>query len=289
MTTTTAPAPTSARVAELLAADADAGHVTPDDVHRAEQEAADAAALVDALEGRVIDGDESVTADQISAQRDLSRFAELRAQATARKAKRAARAARLADCDALRAEIEAYATGTGARYVELLQAAEDAVAAFTAAVADRNARIGAWRARMAELGVPEHGNPLVPPAEHAHLGQLPGSGVIAGRRRLDTVDPGPWLGQMLARVAHAHTPVDGLTLRSRFAAGALPAAVIGAAPHPEVYDELGKVDAPVQDPPEDLRFFRTTGGAVLVLDHEPNEHEARGITAEITRREAWGQ
>ncbi|MBO2456558.1 hypothetical protein [Actinomadura violacea] len=284
MTKTTAPPP---RVAELLAADADAGHVTPGDVRQAEQEAADAAALVDALEGRVIDGDESVTADQISAQRDLSRFAELRAQATARKAKRAARAARLTDCETLRAEIEAYATGTGARYAELLQAAEDAVAAFTAAVADRNAQIGTWRARMAELGVPAHGNPLVPPAEHAHLGQLPGSGVIAGRRRLDTVDPGPWLGRMLGRVADAHARPGGLTLRPGNKIE--PGASISPRPAADVYDQLAEVDAPVQDPPENLRFFRTTGGAVLVLDHEPTEHEARGITAEITRGEAWGQ
>lgn len=278
-------ADTPEQIAALIERDAAAGDVTPADVRQAEQDAKDAAALVDALEEQVIDGDDEITADEIEAQRKLSGFAKLRAQATARKAERAARAARLKKCDELRAEIEAYATDTGERYVALLQAAEDAVAAFTDAVRDRNTQLDQWRHRMVELQIPKHGNPLVPPAEHAHLG-LNGKQVIAGRRRLDKVDPGAWLGRMLARVASAHHPVRGMDMDTGTAFGQFTVPPANPGDH---YAKLARVDAPVGDPPDNIRFFLTTGGGVIEMDHEPNEIEARGIVREISRREAWGR
>lgn len=62
-------------------------------VSQAEQEAAEADALVAALEERVRDGDDTVTPQQITEQRELGRFAKLRAEAARRKAERAAQAA----------------------------------------------------------------------------------------------------------------------------------------------------------------------------------------------------
>lgn len=55
-------------------------------VSDAEQEAAEADALIEALEERVREGDDTVTPDQIEAQRGVSRFARLRADAARRKA-----------------------------------------------------------------------------------------------------------------------------------------------------------------------------------------------------------
>ncbi|MEV5124301.1 hypothetical protein AB0K49_16150 [Streptomyces decoyicus] len=57
---------------------------------QAEQEAAEAEQLLAALEERVRDGDEKVTAPQLAEARELGRFATLRAEAARRKAERAA-------------------------------------------------------------------------------------------------------------------------------------------------------------------------------------------------------
>jgi hypothetical protein len=61
-----------------------------DEVTAAEQEAAEAEQLLDALEERVRDGDEEITPQQLANARELGRFARLRAEAARRKAERAA-------------------------------------------------------------------------------------------------------------------------------------------------------------------------------------------------------
>ncbi|MEU3277295.1 hypothetical protein [Streptomyces antibioticus] len=58
-------------------------------IEQAEQEAAEAEQLLAALEERVRDGDEHVTAQQLADARELGRFATLRAEAARRKAERA--------------------------------------------------------------------------------------------------------------------------------------------------------------------------------------------------------
>ncbi|MFD8610536.1 hypothetical protein [Streptomyces sp. NPDC059631] len=59
-------------------------------IEQAEQEASEAEQLLAALEERVRDGDEDVTAQQLADARELGRFAKLRAEAARRKADRAA-------------------------------------------------------------------------------------------------------------------------------------------------------------------------------------------------------
>lgn len=59
-------------------------------VGQAEQEATEAEQLLAALEERARDGDEHVTAQQLTDARELGRFATLRAEAARRKADRAA-------------------------------------------------------------------------------------------------------------------------------------------------------------------------------------------------------
>lgn len=61
-----------------------------DEVTAAEQEAAEAVQLLDALEEAVRDGNPEVTPQQLTEQRELGRFARLRAEAARRKVERAA-------------------------------------------------------------------------------------------------------------------------------------------------------------------------------------------------------
>lgn len=60
------------------------------EIKQAEQEAAEAEQLLAALEERVRDGDQQITAQQLTDARELGRFATLRAEAARRKAERAA-------------------------------------------------------------------------------------------------------------------------------------------------------------------------------------------------------
>ncbi|GGK59944.1 hypothetical protein Ppa06_26330 [Planomonospora parontospora subsp. parontospora] len=272
-------------IQELIEAD-DVGQVNEQDVQQAEQEAAEAEQLVDALEKRVIDGDEDITVEQITSQRELGRFARLRAQATARKAERARRAARLKALDELRAEIEAYATDGGAHLAKLAKEAEDANAAFLAAVAERNTRLQTWRKLMLGHEVPRHASPITPPAEHAHLGHTDAGQIIAGQRRMNRVDADEWFGHMIRAALHrAGTAVKlhlgGRTVTVDPASRDQVAALAG-------YARLAQVDAPAGEADPNLRFFLTSGGSVLALDREPNAAEARGIERELSRKEAGG-
>ncbi|AWK08247.1 hypothetical protein DDQ41_04055 [Streptomyces spongiicola] len=133
-------------------------------VAQAEQEANEAEQLLAALEERVRDGDEHVTAQQLADARELGRFAKLRAEAARRKADRAAareaerqRADRLAqaaataapggplDADTLAADTLAAAYAT----------ARDAVRAFVTASEAYNAAIGEAARLLAAADVPD--------------------------------------------------------------------------------------------------------------------------------------
>jgi hypothetical protein len=252
-------------------------------VHAAEQEAQEAAALVTALEERVRDGDDAVTPEEVASARELGRFARLRAEAAQRKADRAKQAARLTACAELRAEIETAATDTGARFVELLRAAEAAVLAFVTEVDERNTQLKTWRQRMHDLAVPEHRSPLTPPVEHGHLGwDNTASEITAGRRRLRPHDPDRSLAMMLRQLADTYrraNPGQELRLDLHQVAHWI-----------DPYAELAKIDTPT-DESANLRFFRGENGAVFTLDREPTEAE-RPHLVEITRQqaqEAWRQ
>ncbi len=278
-------------VQELIEADEAAGLATPADVAQAEREAVQAAELVDNLEERVRRGDEDVTAEEIEQRRGLSRFAQLRAEATRRKAERTARAARLRQLDALRGEIEAYAPGDGEALAKLLAKAEAAIQAFIEAMVERNEQLSVWRQRMHDLRVPEHNNPLIPPADQGYVG-VNGGRVIAGRRRMDPLDPNSWVSQMLARITWGQT---GTKHRQRLQ-------VEGAAYVDDLYERLSRVDAPKDANTSHLRFFRNASGAVMAIDAHlvdapakgggENHYQAqvaKGDLVEISRKEAWGR
>lgn len=259
----------------VLVADAvEAADVDNQAVTVAEQEAAEAVALVAALEQRVIEGDEGIGFEEIEAARGLGRFARLRAEATRRKVERARQAARLRALDDLRAEVEQYGATGGERLVRLLGEVERAVSAFQNAVDQRNKLVDAWSHRAVELGAPAHHAPCPPPAEHGMVGQMPapGRGVIAGARRLSPLDGDAWLARVLR-------PTSPGGRAWRFRVGPLDEAMA---------EHLAKLDAPAAEPADDALWFRHTGsGQVIQFDHAPDVHEARGLV-EITRAEALG-
>lgn len=275
--------------------------IDPAAVATAEREAREAVALVDALEKRVVDGDESVQPDEIEQARSLGRFAKLRAAATAQKAAKAKHAAWLRACGEIRAEIEAYAPGVGTKMAAKLQAAEQAIAEVIAAAHDHNTRVRAWRQRMVDLGNLEHTNPLVPPATQAHIGYQ-GNKVIVRRRRIDRVDPMDWVTKMVRRIRLE--PPGGSDKRLKVAHS-------GGNPD-RLYDDIRRLDAMEPDPDPNLRFFRSRSGQVIVLDDTAlaglpkvgspsiggnqqlgqNQFQRQilaGDLVEISREEAWGE
>jgi len=231
--------------------------------------AADAAAkeaqeLVTELEQKVINGDESVTPDQIVAQESLGRFARLRAAATRRKADAAKEAARLRDCQILHDEIAAYATGDGERLATLYQAIFDAREAFRTVMEERSEFVLSWYRRAEALGVAkDDGRPM--PKEK--------DGRIA--------------------LARNSTGVKTDTAVFKFESSEV---YLGTHERPALFDEDGvaavcaslrKIDEPTLRPiPEYI--YRGPNGAILERDHPFTDEEiARTGVRRIVAAEAW--
>lgn len=128
--------------------------VSPAEAAQAEQEAEEAARLVDALEERVRQGDPDITPEQIEQQRDLAGFAKLRAEATARRVERARQAARLRELGDLADEMRARSAEDATTYAALLQTIENAVIELVTYTRDRDETIHGWRRIMHDQGIP---------------------------------------------------------------------------------------------------------------------------------------
>lgn len=253
------------------------------DVAAAEQEAAEAEQLAAALEERVREGDDTVTPEQVTSQRELGRFARLRVEAARRKAARAAEAARLERCKTLAADINAYAEGSGQKFADLLHTAEDAVRAFLTAVDERNDHIRGWRQEMTDLGVPAHGNPTVPSKEHGQLGHFDHPWqIIAGHRRMIPVRPEMWVSHMLSVVLG--DPGTALT--------SLQVPWPGGSPDAQtLYSGLAAIDAPQAEPDSTGKFFyRGPGGAVVMYDKPFSREDVKRLDlTPVSAKDAWGE
>ncbi|WP_155059738.1 hypothetical protein [Streptomyces blattellae] len=128
-------------------------------VEQAEQEATEAEQLLAALEERVRDGDEQVTAQQLADARELGRFAKLRAEAARRKADRAAAKAAERQRAARLDQAAAMAAPGGPLDADALAAAyanaRDAVRAFVTASEAFNAAIADASRLLAAADVPD--------------------------------------------------------------------------------------------------------------------------------------
>jgi hypothetical protein len=174
--------------------------VTAADVASAEQEAAEAQELVKQLEEAVLNGDDNVSHEQLRDQKSLAEYARLRAESTRRKVAALKAAERLAQCEALRSEIEAYAVDGGEHLAELLKASTDKMLEFHAAVKERNDRITDWRTRAGALGIPAH---TTSRAEHGGLSLVPQGPLFAGKRRVEFLSAGQYAGEAAGIVLQA--------------------------------------------------------------------------------------
>jgi hypothetical protein len=170
--------------------------VTGADVHQAEREAREAVALVDALEQRVVNGDETVTHDEIEQARSLGRFAKLRAQATARKAEQTRAAARLATLERLAEQMRARHSDAG-HIIDLMLQMEAATAALIELCGQRNTDFTEWIRAMVAQGVPQDGIG----AEHGRVGWRQDGTVVVDGRELRPAQPAQFITAALRRAA----------------------------------------------------------------------------------------
>lgn len=189
--------------------------MSTDPITTADNEATEAARLVEELEEQVRNGDTTITPDQIEQQRGLSRFARLRAEAARRKAERDQAKQRRNDINAVVADIDAHTDDT-ARLVELRHQAEAAVEAFVTACEERNQWVRSTAGRLRTLDVPaqNQGEP-----DPSGVGWTAGSGgavVITPNGRINEVKTGRHVADIVHQVAgrHGNLPVGGADLRT---------------------------------------------------------------------------
>ncbi|MFF0243962.1 hypothetical protein ACWEU6_05165 [Streptosporangium sandarakinum] len=175
--------------------------VTDEHVRAAEQEAAEAEQLVQALEQRVIDGDEDVTPDQIASARELGRFAQLRTEATRRKAAKAKEAARLAAIAELADDVRAHDVDQEA-IVAAVDEVDQALRKLIDLTGAHNERVAAWRVRCAELEVPAS------PCPDGGL-SCPryGGGVEVGGKQVNPIPAGSLVSAVVHRVGGAYPQI----------------------------------------------------------------------------------
>lgn len=161
---------------------------TEQDVAAAEDAAREAEELALSLEQQVAAGDDSVTREQLEAQRSEASFALLRVKGA--RAKLAAARQRQHDLVPLKAEIEAYEAAIVGELTGLFQAWCDAEAAFIAAAVEHDTKIEDFKKRAADLGAPAGDGRLVDPnhPDQIRLGRSNQEALVVGRRRLK------WIG-----------------------------------------------------------------------------------------------
>lgn len=234
--------------------------VTDADVAAAEAAATEAQALVTELEEKVLNGDDTVTPDEIVAQESLGRFARLRAESTRRKAVKSKEAARLRACEALYADIDTYASGEGKRFGPMFQAIYDAKAAFKTAVEERNAEVRTWRQRAEALEVAVDDGRPTPRASDGRVALGGGAALVrADGRIFYTIDAKTYLDALDG------TPEDVAS----------------------VVKNLNEIDIP--DPQvQPTYIYRGPAGAIVARDRPYTDDELAYLPVKrITAKEAW--
>lgn len=254
------------------------------EVAQAQRDAADAEALVSALEEQISAGAEGVSAEDYESRRSLSRFAQLRVKALRQKIADAKAEKHRRECEAVRAQIEEHAATTAPRLAGLLADAEQAVSAFLLAAGEREELLHGWRANLHRLGVPDHKYPVAPPTEHGQLGTSDGGVVIAGARRMRSLDVGMWTSRMLGQAIAA----AGLTSVSLIQPGGSTLRLGGDLREELPYQELAEADDPQPEPTES-HFYKGENGQVIARDRPFTVEELSGMrVTRVSREEAWG-
>lgn len=162
-------------------------------VAEAEQEAREAQQLLDTLAEKVRNGDESITVDQLTTQKELAAFAALRVEAAKRRHQGAQAADRArtatAAADAARGLLEPASI---APVLDAVTNAAAAIAALIAAVDARNARLAEAGATLRDINaemVEAGANGPWPTAEYGARGDER-SVTVLGRGHVHRLSPG---------------------------------------------------------------------------------------------------
>ncbi|NVM97685.1 hypothetical protein [Arthrobacter sp. SDTb3-6] len=238
--------------------------VTDADVKAAQAAAKEAMDLIGELEERVINGDDTVTPDEIAAQESLGRFARLRAAATLRKAAGAKEAARLRDCQILHDEMTAYAGQDGQRLADLYQAIYDAREEFRSIMEERNDTVLSWHQRAQALDISQEDGRPTPKANDGLISL--GRGTFAVKTDITVFgheDIDNYLGTHEKAI-----PFDADAVQAKIA-------------------RLRQIDTPDQRTVPEY-IYRGPNGALLERDRPFTDEEvARTGVRRITAAEAW--
>lgn len=186
--------------------------VTDEDVRAAEQEAREAAELVTALRTRVVDGDDTVTPDQLRAAAELAEFAGLRAEAAKAKAERYRESQRQDRLAEVAEELRSW-TDDLPRLEKLLSTAEEALEAFIVACELRGPALDRARLVLHECGVTP-GSTAAETARNRGLALTDMGAVTLDDVQVRPLQAGPIIAALVRRVAQRHSglPVAGSSL-----------------------------------------------------------------------------
>lgn len=257
--------------------------VTDKDVRDAERQAGEDAARVEQLKARVMDGDADVTSDDIGQARRLAEFSDLKVTAVRQQAAAATERKRQEACAALRPEIDAFADQFANQAAGKLQAISDAVAAYWSYMDQQEAQRAELLKRTVALAADEWRAPIVPPDHDAGIGYR-GHLLIAGRRRIDRIDAGHFMGRALGLAAREMKPT---TLRFSLDYHG----TVTVAPAERDSNAVADLTRLVQEMPGpgEAYFVRGPGGAISERDRPWTDEEVKQQKlTRISAKEAWG-
>lgn len=255
--------------------------VTQADVTAAEREAAADREKIETLKTRVMSGGD-VSPDELAQAKQLAEWSELRVTAVRQQAEQSAERNRREACAALRPDIDQFADQVATQAVEKLKAITDAVVGYWRYMAEQEAERVELLKRVVALTDEWHA-PHVPPDHNAGIGyraQL----LIAGRRRIDRIDAGRFMGRALALAARELKP-EPLRFHLDYHG------TIAVAPEEHNADpaaDLARIVQPMSEPGEEW-FVRGPGGAVFGADKPwTDEQVKQQRLTRISAKEAWG-
>ena len=156
--------------------------VTDDQAREASEQADAAERAVVELEAKVVDGDDSVTYDQIQDARGKAQYARLHAAGVARKAERAREAETILERAKLRQEIEENADDLGVNLAQALRELESAARKFFKAESKRYETVQDWQRRLSALGIRMVSRHQHPDDASVGLGLTEGGHIMVGKR-----------------------------------------------------------------------------------------------------------
>jgi hypothetical protein len=192
-----------------------------------------------ALEELIREGDNSITAEQLTAARERDRIAELRADAEQRRQQAAEATAHQVAVDSLKQGIETMPSDV-TELARLAQAAEDALSALVAAMVAREQQIGSLVGQAQRLGIREMQADEVVRHQSGIGWRRVGYGgqvLICDGRRLTSRTPHRLLNRVVADVRKRHRLPE------------IEPGAVNNGPGPEVHEQLDALDT-MPKPPE---------------------------------------